>query len=135
MLSIINLTKVSIREQIAFACLYVSLLLFSCHFLPVWNDSTSFSRAVVVPNDRCLATVYFYYFSIGCLCIEELENPSVNFLFARRSFSRPSHSRPFNLLCDWTSQFLIASACRHCRYLVFAKSADWLLCNYEINVL
>ena len=58
-------------------------------------------------------TVCFYYFSIRCLCIEELENPSVNFLFARRSFSRPSHSRPFNLLCDWTSQFLIASACRH----------------------
>ena len=80
-------------------------------------------------------TVCFYYFSIRCLCIEELENPSVNFLFARRSFSRPSHSRPFNLLCDWTSQFLIASACRHCRYVVFAEFAYWLLYKCEIYEL
>ena len=116
-LSIINLTRVSIREQIAFACLHVSFLLFSCHFLPVWNDSTSFSRAVVVPNDRCFAPSIFSSFSVRCLCIERDQKTltraqyaqvcvGVNFLLMCRSLSRPSLSRPFNMHCPPRAQLL-----------------------------
>ena len=63
--SIINLTKVSIREQIAFACLHVLFLLCSWHYLAIWNDSTSFSGVVVVPNDRCLAPSVFTILAFG----------------------------------------------------------------------
>ena len=50
----------------------------------------------------------------------------VNFLLARRSLSRTNRSRPFNMLCDWTSLFFSPR---------LSKSAYWLLCNYEMNVL
>ena len=50
-------------------------LLCSWHFLAVWNNSTSFSRTVVVPNDRCFVSSIFTIFSARCVCIEGLENP------------------------------------------------------------
>ena len=99
-LSIINLTKVSIREQIAFACLHYILLLCSWHFLAVWNDSTSFSRADVVPNDRCSAPSIFTFFSVRCMCIEGLENPHLRTVRSSLRWCELSSNAPLIVSCQ-----------------------------------